>query len=166
MKYIFDLDYSKCVACGACAVACMDQNDISLSEGEKPFRAVAAVERPGDPKKEIRYISMGCMHCENAPCVAACPMGCLEKNEMGLTEYDNSACIGCHSCAMACPFGAPTFAPGGKMTKCHGCQVRLEQGMLPACVRVCPTGALTCVPEEEYWKKHKEQGMRAIVDKM
>lgn len=166
MKYIFNLDYSKCVACGACAVACVDQNDTSLKDGDKPFRTVAAVERPGDPKKEIRYLSVGCMHCATAPCVGACPVGCLKKNEMGLTEYDNSACIGCHSCAMACPFGAPTFGASGKMTKCDGCQTRLENGMLPACMRVCPTGALTCMPEEEYLKQRKERTMQAIVDKM
>lgn len=166
MKYVFNLDFDKCVACGACAVACMDQNDISLQDGDKPFRSVAAVERPGDPKREITYLSMGCMHCANAPCVTACPVGCLKKNEMGLTEYDNAACIGCHSCAMACPFGAPTFRANGKMEKCNGCQVRLEHGMLPACVRVCPTGALTCMPEEEFLKQRRARTMRAVVDKL
>lgn len=166
MKYVFNLDFDKCVACGACAVACMDQNDISLRDGDKPFRSVAAVERPGDPKREITYLSMGCMHCANAPCITACPVGCLKKNEMGLTVYDNSACIGCHSCAMACPFGAPTYRPNGKMEKCDGCQIRLENGMLPACVRVCPTGALTCMPEVEYLKLRKERTMQAVVNKL
>lgn len=166
MKYVFNLDFDKCVACGACAVACMDQNDIDLKAGDKPFRSVAAVERPGDPKREITYISMGCMHCENAPCIAACPVGCLKKNEMGLTVYDNAACIGCHSCAMACPFGAPTFRPDGKMAKCDGCMTRLENGLLPACVRVCPTGALTCVPEEEYLKQRRERTMQSIANKL
>ena len=149
MKYRFKLDDSKCVACGACAVACMDQNDTSLKDGDKPFRTVAVVEQPGDPKEKIRYLSVGCLHCAAAPCVEACPMGCLQKNDMGLTEYDNTACISCRRCAMACPFGAPTFGSSGKMTKCDGCQTRLEYGMLPACVRVCPTGALTCMPEED-----------------
>lgn len=166
MNYVFNLDFDKCVACGACAVACMDQNDISLKDGDKPFRSVAVVERPGDPNREITYLSMGCMHCANAPCVAACPVGCLRKNEMGLTVYDNSACIGCHSCAMACPFGAPTFRANGKMEKCNGCQARLEYGMLPACVRACPTGALTCMPEEESLKQRRERTMRALVEKL
>ncbi|MCD8331378.1 MAG: 4Fe-4S dicluster domain-containing protein [Oscillospiraceae bacterium] len=166
MKYVFNLNFDRCVACGACAVACMDQNDISLKDGEKPFRSVVAVERPGDPKREITYLSMGCMHCANAPCIPACPVGCLKKNEMGLTVYDTSACIGCHSCAMACPFGAPTFHPDGKMAKCDGCQLRLEHGMLPACVRACPTGALTCMPEEEYLRQRREHTMQAIANKL
>lgn len=166
MKYVFNLNFDRCVACGACAVACMDQNDISLKDGEKPFRSAAAVERPGDPKREITYLSMGCMHCANAPCIPACPVGCLKKNEMGLTVYDISACIGCHSCAMACPFGAPTFRPDGKMAKCDGCQLRLEHGLLPACVRACPTGALTCMPGEEYLRQRREHTMQAIANKL
>lgn len=161
MKYIFNFNSDKCVACGACAVACMDQNDISLKNGDKALRSVAAVEHPQEPERSITYISTGCMHCADAPCVAACPMGCLWKNGMGLTEYDNTACIGCHRCAMACPFGAPTFPASGKMEKCSGCQVRLEYGMLPACVRVCPTGALTCTPEEAC----QAPPMQAIADK-
>jgi Fe-S-cluster-containing dehydrogenase component len=136
------------MACGACSVACMDQNDISIKGGGVPYRRVATVEHPGDIEHEIAYLSIGCMHCADAPCIAACPAGCLQKNDMGLTVYNNSACIGCRSCSMACPFDAPIFPLGGKMEKCDGCQVRLENGLLPACVRVCPTGALTCIPEE------------------
>lgn len=166
MKYIFDLDADKCIACGACAIACMDQNDTDFAAGSKPFRSVAAVEHPNEPQRPITYLSMGCMHCAAAPCVDACPVGCLRKNDMGLPEYDNAACIGCHSCAMACPFGAPTFRADGKMEKCGGCQARLERGMLPACVRVCPTGALTCMTEEEYLQKHRGRSMRAVAEKL
>ena len=157
MNYTFHFNPDRCVACGACAVACMDQNDISLKAGNQPYRRIAVVERPASPRQEIAYRSLGCMHCDNAPCAAACPEGCLWKNGMGLTEYDNSACTGCRSCAMACPFGAPTFPAGGKMEKCNGCQVRLEHGLEPACARVCPTGALTCIPEEEQSKRQRER---------
>ena len=149
MKYSFRFDPKKCVACGACAVACMDQNDIELSAGDEPFRSVRTVEALDSPEKKIRYISSGCMHCKSAPCIKACPKGCLWKNELGLTEYDNTACIDCRRCAAACPFNAPVFPRGkNKMEKCNGCQVRLEYGLEPACVRVCPTKALKCPPEE------------------
>ena len=150
MKYTYHFNPGRCVACGACAVACMDQNDISLKAGGRPRRRVAVAEYPESPGRKISYRSLGCMHCAGAPCAAVCPAGCLRKNGMGLTEYDPSACIGCGSCAGACPFGAPAFPAGGggKMEKCDGCQVRLEHGLEPACVRVCPTGALACIPEE------------------
>ena len=124
MKMIFDLDMDRCCACGACAVACMDQNDIEITE-EHPLRKVFAMEGTNGHA----YISVACMHCEDAPCIAACPVGCLSKDERGLTVYDSTSCIGCHSCAMACPFGAPTYNRFGKMQKCDGCAERLSHGL-------------------------------------
>ena len=92
---------------------------------------------------EIRYYSMACMHCDNAPCVTACPSGCLYKDpETGLTLYNTQYCIGCHSCAMACPFGAPTFGPDGKMRKCDGCIDRLRACLLYTSSRAISTAVL------------------------
>ena len=145
MEYVFDFNSERCIACGACAVACMDQNDTDLEAGEKPFRAVGTIEKGG----KTLYLSVGCLHCQDAPCIKACPVGCLRKDEMGLTVYDPSLCVGCRSCLAACPYAAPTFGPSGKMSKCDGCQVRLQNGLQPACVKVCPTKALTCRPKEQ-----------------
>ena len=148
MGFVFDLDMDRCSACGACAVACMDQNDIDTQRCEAPFRVVRDLE---SPEGVCTYISLACMHCTDAPCVDACPCGCLRKDEAtGFTLFDTTTCIGCHSCAMACPFGAPSFSAQGKMQKCDGCHVRVELGLEPACVRNCPTGALKLIPEEEY----------------
>ena len=49
---------------------------------------------------------------------------------------------------MACPFGAPTFGPDGKMKKCDGCIDRIRAGLEPACVRGCTFGALQLVDSE------------------
>ncbi|MEL7566339.1 MAG: 4Fe-4S dicluster domain-containing protein [Dehalobacterium sp.] len=145
MKIVFNLDVLKCSACGACAIACMDQNDIDIKNGQMPFRVVVDYEdREG---KEIRYTyaSISCMHCNDAPCVRSCPTGCIIKDAAtGLTVYDHTKCVGCHSCAMACPYGVPTFGMDGKMQKCDGCFERIKHGMEPACCRACPVGALTC----------------------
>lgn len=162
MKRIFDIDIEKCVGCGACAIACMDQNDIHPEEGEKPFRTIGNAEPYGTEEK-IRFLSIGCMHCSDAPCVNACPCNVLRKDEMGLTVYDNENCIGCHSCLLACPYGVPTFWPSGKMEKCNGCAVRLENGLQPACVSICPTGALTCSSEEEYNAEEHPHSLRLQV---
>ncbi len=149
MKMIFDLDMEKCVGCGACAVACMDQNDLHPENGDKLFRNVGNTEHPVNFSK-IKYLSVGCMHCDDAPCIPSCPCNVFQKNERGITIYDNTGCIGCHSCLLACPYGAPTFGVSRKMEKCNGCDTRIENGLLPACVRICPTGALTCMTEDEY----------------
>lgn len=147
------MDLDKCTACNACAMACMDQNDIDVEQGERPFRKTAVVEQLRevagcglfDPNKlKLNYLSTACMHCDNAPCVTACPTGCMYKDEdTGLTLMDYDKCIGCRSCATACPFGAPTFGVDGKVQKCDGCIERIKAGMIPACVRVCPSGALS-----------------------
>lgn len=146
MKLLFEFDEKKCSACGACAIACMDQNDIDVEVGQQPYRKVYQYESA----PELVSISISCLHCADAPCVTACPVGCLYKDPAnGLTRYDTSNCIGCHSCAMACPYGAPSFRPREddpkreKMEKCHGCLERVSAGMVPACVHSCPTGALS-----------------------
>lgn len=142
---MFIFDAEKCIACGACSVACMDQNDIDPAE-QVPFRHIHRLEREESDRTVFMELSMACMHCTDAPCVAACPTGCLRKDkETGLTVYDNSVCIGCHSCLMACPFGAPSFTRLGKMVKCDGCIERQRHGLEPACVRVCPFDALKMV---------------------
>ena len=161
MDLVFDLDISRCSACGACAVACMDQNDIDIKHGFSPFRTVFDIESKG----KFAYMSISCMHCEDAPCIMACPVGCLSKDPAtNLTIYDSYNCIGCHSCAMACPFGAPSFAKDGKMVKCDGCLTRLQNGMQPACILVCPTGALSLRPKEEYARGNRERSLKKIAD--
>ena len=159
MKMIFDLDLDKCCACGACDIACMDQNDVEIEE-ESPLRRIFTVET----QKGHVYLSTACMHCEDAPCITACPVGCLKKDENGFTVYDNTNCIGCHSCAMACPFGAPTYDRFGKMKKCDGCAERVAHGMEPACVRTCSVGALRLYTQEEFEKGHTRRSLHKIVD--
>lgn len=164
MPLIIDLDMDKCSACGACAVACMDQNDIDTQRCEAPFRIACDLERTIDGNTTFTYIATACMHCADAPCVTACPCGCLSKDEAtGFTLFDSTSCIGCHSCAMACPFGAPSFDATGKMQKCDGCVERIRNGMEPACVRNCPTNALSCTTQEEHKKQQVANSLQKLV---
>jgi Fe-S-cluster-containing dehydrogenase component len=164
MKLIFDFRGELCSACGGCAVACMDQNDIDVEAGQQPYRKVYSLEENG----QLLSLSVACLHCSEPPCVAACPVHCLEKDpHTGLTRLDNTGCIGCHACQRACPYDAPTFRPTGlnrpreKMEKCHGCPERMEAGKLPACIMACPTGALTCHWGEE--GEHSQADLGALV---
>ena len=138
---VFDIDLERCVGCYACVVACMDQNDIDI-DAQDGFRSVSVAGPANSVTRKLGYVSMACMHCGDAPCASGCPTGCLQKDANGLVVYDTTLCIGCRSCMMNCPYGAPRFDPNGKISKCDGCAIRVENGLIPACVRVCPAKSL------------------------
>ena len=83
------------------------------------------------------------MTCDNAPCVSACPTGASHYEEGGLVEVTPAKCIGCKACIIACPYEARYLHPDGYVDKCTFCVHRVRQGLDPACVAVCPTGALS-----------------------
>ena len=169
MKYVFTFDEDRCSACGACRVGCMDQNDADPAARETGYRCTyeEEFEQP-DGRVEFVYLSASCMHCQDAPCISACPVGCLKKDdETGFTIYDNTNCIGCRSCALACPFGAPHFRErDGKMVKCDGCNTRVKHGRKPACVLACSFGALDCIPEPEWNASQQARACNTLLDSL
>lgn len=135
-------DLTKCSGCGACALACQQINGLP------------AVERPSKLSETtftfVRQshgvnIRRNCMHCLDPTCASACPVGALHKTSEGPVVYDESRCIGCRYCMLACPFNVPTYEwhsvhPG--VRKCSMCfENRVRHGEQPACTSVCPTGA-------------------------
>lgn len=143
MEKTIYLDTELCVGCGACVVACMDQNDLDPEKGQPAFRRVYRTEEGEFPEANIRYIPTACKHCEEKPCLIVCPAGAITKNEgTGAVVVDKKLCIGCHTCALACPFGVPRYDKSGKLHKCNLCMERVEATLEPACVRVCPMSAL------------------------
>lgn len=134
------LDEKKCSACGACAIACMDQHDIDLSAGEQSFRRVYVEEKDGG----FSYHSDACRHCKVALCMEVCPAEAIVRDPAtGFVVVEKEYCLGCRKCARACPFGAISFDRLGRAQKCDGCYVRVQNGLPPACVAICPTGALS-----------------------
>ncbi len=140
-QFAFSFDVSRCTGCMSCIVACLDQND--LPENGARFRHVSKIEIGACPDVHIRYVSFACMHCGAAPCIAACPTRALAKrSDSGIVVLHENLCIGCHTCATVCSFGAPQFPDGIRMSKCDFCVARVENGLEPACVRTCTTKAL------------------------
>ena len=77
----------------------------------------------------------------------ACPTGAITRDKKTQAVITNrELCIGCHSCALACPFGVPRYDLENKMQKCNLCTERVEVGLQPACVKVCPFEALRFEP--------------------
>jgi Fe-S-cluster-containing dehydrogenase component len=121
----------------------MDQNDVFPEKGGTSCRRIYQMEYADGHGAVIQYLSAGCQHCDDSPCLIACPTGAIYRDEGSRANLvDRNRCIGCHSCALACPFGVPRYDADDKMLKCNLCTGRVEAGMKPACVRACAFGAL------------------------
>ena len=163
MQIGFSFDVTRCSGCMACVVACQDEND--LPENGPSFRHVTRVERGECPTVIMSFLSLACLHCGDAPCLMVCPTGAIYKRgEDGIVDVHQDLCVGCHSCALACPFGAPQYPDGGKMSKCHFCADRVDHGMEPACVRVCPTRALGFGSMDNLSRQKAEKASRLVLE--
>jgi anaerobic dimethyl sulfoxide reductase subunit B (iron-sulfur subunit) len=162
-QYGFAFDVARCSGCFACTVACQDQNDLVAGEAVA-FRHVTRYEAGVHPEAHIAHLSLSCQHCGDAACIVVCPARAIARRESdGVVLVDRDRCIGCHSCELACPFGAPKFADDGTMTKCDLCHVRRDHGLTPACVRVCPTQALECGPIDALGEQKAERASVRIL---
>ncbi len=117
------------------------------------------------------HLTVSCNHCDEPACVAACPMGCISKEQsMGAVITNPEACISCGKCRQACPWDAPQYYDVNfanyniddparpRMTKCNFCKERIEEGLKPACVAACWNRALDAGPIEDLKKKYADKG--------
>ncbi|MHC4955790.1 MAG: 4Fe-4S dicluster domain-containing protein [Planctomycetota bacterium] len=143
MRWGFVLEQESCIGCHACTVGCKAENDVALGS----FRTwVKWIETGSFPDTGLHAAVLRCNHCEDAPCVEICPTIALHKREDGIVDLDAERCIGCASCMQACPYDAIHIDPrAGTAAKCHFCAHRLEVGLAPACVSVCPEEAIKVV---------------------
>lgn len=140
-RFAMAIDTKKCVGCMDCVVACKTENEIP--EGFN--RAWIEQDLKGKfPDLNLEIRSERCNHCDNAPCVAACPTGASHVNDLGrVVVVDHGRCIGCKVCIAACPYDARYVHPDGYVDKCTFCIHRVEKGSNPACAEVCPAYAIT-----------------------
>jgi Fe-S-cluster-containing dehydrogenase component len=149
------LNLDRCIGCHTCVVAC------KMLYGTRPgvnYNGVVPVEWGEYPNGRQRYQLPMCMHCENAPCVAVCPVQATYTSAEGAVLMDYDKCIGCGACVTACPYDARTlvtddltYYPGVVMPqeeessdrlnvveKCTFCYGRVQDGGQPMCTIHCP----------------------------
>ena len=142
----FVFNVSLCFGCQGCVAACINANQI---KGDQHWRKVFKLP-PHNDKNDMIYLSMSCNHCENPPCVKACPSKALgQRAQDGIVVFEKDQCLGCRYCQMACPYDAIVWMEDQKTVgKCNMCYERLDQGEDPACVATCFSGALTLITVE------------------
>lgn len=138
----FRLDLDLCTGCGACAVACAIENELDWGTSWRWIETFNAERAPGLP---VHHLSLACNHCADAPCKERCPALAYHRDPIsGAVLLDPERCIGCRYCTWACPYDAPRYdADAGVVSKCTFCHHRQVEGLTPACVSQCPTGALS-----------------------
>lgn len=170
------VDTTVCIGCRHCEWACKtahnlpagnleDYHDRSVFNDfrrpdEKALTVVNSFENPKEKLSPI-FVKAQCNHCDHPACVSACIVGAFSKLENGSVVWDGDKCIGCRYCMVACPFQVPTFeyekALQPRIMKCDFCIERTKQGLLPACVEICPMEVMTYGPRSEVIKLAKER---------
>ena len=97
MKFLCDAE--RCIECNACVTACKNEHEVPWGINR---RRVVTIQ---DGKPGERSISVACMHCSDAPCMAVCPVDCFYEGENMLVIKPDE-CIDCGVCEPECPVDA------------------------------------------------------------
>jgi electron transport protein HydN len=157
-------DPGQCIGCGTCLAACMM---------EHPAIDGVPIPRMTLVKTLTVSVPVGCHHCQDAPCVASCPEHALYIVDESV-KVDQSRCIGCSSCVLACPYGAIDIVLSNRaqtvggltlkttkkpvVIKCDLCATRAAG---PACISACLTNSLTLVDSDFIDETSRKKQVRA-----
>ncbi len=159
-RYGIVVDLNRCVGCMTCVVNCKEEN---LTRPGVWWNQILQVENADTQR--IVYVRYACMHCEDPPCVKACPNEAIYKRPDGIVLVDKSKCAGAMECVEACPYGVIVMTPDkeyfagqealqktelsahrvhppGKASMCTLCFHRIDEGLQPICVAGCPSRAM------------------------
>jgi tetrathionate reductase subunit B len=131
------IDLERCIGCHACTAACKAENQVPLGV----FRDWVEEHVMGEyPHAQPYFLPKLCNQCTDPSCLRACPTGAIYMRPDGIVDINHDICIGCRACVQACPYGVPFMDPvRGTADKCNFCTHRVDEGLNPACVDICPT---------------------------
>ncbi|GKX57569.1 4Fe-4S ferredoxin [Leminorella grimontii] len=167
-------DPKNCIGCRTCEVACAvvhsAGNDVA-NLSAKSFSPRIRVIRGSTVSTAIL-----CRHCEDAPCAEVCPNGAIVRSNSSI-QVIQEKCIGCKTCAIACPYGAMSIVTSqvtvpsdgaivGSRLKAQALKCDLCEGVAesPTCIKVCPTNALRLVTPESLDALMRQKQERAALE--
>lgn len=114
MRYAMVVDLSRCIGCRTCAVVCKNYNSQPqgiwwnrvFTSGTPEYDVAVKV----NDQLRMEFVPICCQHCSDAPCQSVCPTGATYTDkDTGTVLVDYERCIGCRTCASACPYGVRQF---------------------------------------------------------
>ncbi|SMF16508.1 sulfate respiration complex iron-sulfur protein HmcB [Desulfovibrio gilichinskyi] len=160
-------DATRCIGCRKCESACNKVNNLPAPDKKFDDLSVLDTKRRTDAKtltvvnkyesgKGPLFRKSQCNHCMEPACASACFVKAFKKLPNGAVVYDESVCVGCRYCMVACPFEIPTYEYDEplhpRVMKCTMCAPRQAEGKLPGCVEECPKEALVFGERDELIK--------------
>ncbi len=168
-------DSTRCIGCRKCEEGCNEVNELpgrisrlviypcwrpNVGPHPRPTPSSTAMTMPATASGPV-YRKVQCNHCLEPACASVCFVKAFSKNESGAVIYDETVCVGCRYCMIACPFEIPTYeydsAFSPRVRKCTMCHPRIVKGLLPGCVEACPTEALTYGKREDLLRIGRER---------
>lgn len=164
-------DSNACIGCKTCMAACLAKHDVPGDAAVPRLNLITTLNVSAP---------IVCHHCEDAPCVHACPTGAL-YHDGDRVAVNEARCIGCRGCVMACPFGAvqvvamqttTTFGnlimEGSEKPLVIKCDLCKDRPGGPACIEACPTKGLMLMdwPTIEEGRKRRERHAAEEVGKL
>lgn len=149
-KRILYIDYSKCIGCETCEAVCKFLYT-------RP--RIVLVRTVGG-----EMVPLYCRHCESPHCAKVCKHGALSTDEQGAVLLSPMQCRGCETrnCILGCPYGGMLASDEGiGVNKCDLCAGRRKHGELPACVEMCPCGAIHYIERDRIAEIQTEESKRA-----
>ncbi len=173
-RFVF-ADPNLCIGCRTCEVACVISHQADSTVAG--LNAVDFSPRLTLVKNAHVTTPVMCRQCDDAPCAQVCPNNAIVLED-GFVKVIQSRCIGCKTCVIACPYcamnvvtkmveetkGSALFkrqVPQSQALKCDLCNHR-EEG--PACVQVCPTGAIRIIESETLTEDSKQKREAAALN--
>ena len=144
-NYVLIIDQERCIGCEACTVACRIENSGAQGHIRVSTLDTSRKDTPAGvfPNLKMVFFPSVCNHCENPPCVDACPVDAIVRDDNGIVILSREACDGCRICLDVCPYNAIAFNnEEDRAEKCNLCSHRIDEGLEPFCVICCEGQAI------------------------